>query len=85
MVRKALLTSIVFFSKLLLEVNGYHQLFGYQHSSKYLLLCSTEGSKSYRFWNDMRVSKLKNSNFWVQLWLLLGNTPYSVQILTGIN
>ncbi len=25
-----------------MEVNGYHQLFGHQHSSKYLLLCSTE-------------------------------------------
>ncbi len=24
------------------EVNGYHQLFGFQHSSKYLLLYSTE-------------------------------------------
>ncbi len=25
-----------------MEVNGYQQLFGYQHSSKYLLLCSAE-------------------------------------------
>ncbi len=25
-----------------MEVNGYHQLVGHQHSSKYLLLCSTE-------------------------------------------
>ncbi len=25
-----------------LEVNGYHQLFGCQHSSKYLILCSKE-------------------------------------------
>jgi len=24
------------------EVNGFGQLFGYRHSSKYLLLCSTE-------------------------------------------
>ncbi len=31
-----------------MEVNGYHQLFGYQHSSKYLLLCSTEQRSSYR-------------------------------------
>jgi len=25
-----------------MEVNGVHQLFGYKHSSKYLLLCSTD-------------------------------------------
>ncbi len=25
-----------------MEVNGYRQLLGYQHSSKYLLLCSAE-------------------------------------------
>ncbi len=31
-----------------LEVNGYHQLFGCQHSSKYLILCSKERN-SYRF------------------------------------
>ncbi len=31
------------------NVNGYRQLFGYQHSSKYLLLCSTEERNSYRF------------------------------------
>ncbi len=33
----------------IMEINGYHQLFGYQHSLKYLLLCSTEGSNSHRF------------------------------------
>jgi len=27
-----------------MEVNGYRQLSGYQHSLKYLLLCSTEES-----------------------------------------
>jgi len=33
-----------------MEVNGSHQLFDYQHSSKYLLLCSKEEEKknSYR-------------------------------------
>ncbi len=31
-----------------LGVNGYHQLLGYSHSSKYLLLCSTEERNSYR-------------------------------------
>ncbi len=25
-----------------MEIDGYQQLFGYQHSSKYLLLCSTK-------------------------------------------
>jgi len=25
-----------------IKVNGYHQLSGYQHFSKYLFLCSTE-------------------------------------------
>ncbi len=34
------LTSIVCFPYI--EVNGHQQLFGYQHSLKYLLLCSTE-------------------------------------------
>uniref|UniRef100_A0A8C1ICM4 Palmitoyltransferase n=1 Tax=Cyprinus carpio TaxID=7962 RepID=A0A8C1ICM4_CYPCA len=33
----------------IMEVNGYRQLFGYQHSSNHLLLCSTEKRKSYRF------------------------------------
>jgi len=28
-----------------MEVNGSHQLFDYQHSSKYLLLCSKEEEK----------------------------------------
>ncbi len=32
-----------------MKVNGDHQLFGYQHSSKYILLCSTEQRNSYRF------------------------------------
>ncbi len=32
-----------------MEVNGYQQLFGYQHSSKYHLLCSAEKMNSYRF------------------------------------
>jgi len=37
------------YGKNTMEVNGVHQLF--QHSSKYLLLCSTEGVQ------NMRVSK----------------------------
>ncbi len=32
-----------------MEVNGYRQLFGYQHSSKYLILCSAAEKDSYRF------------------------------------
>ncbi len=32
-----------------MEVNGYCQLVGYAHSSKYLLLCLTEERNSYRF------------------------------------
>jgi len=32
-----------------MEVNGYRQLSGYQHSSEYLLLCPTEERNSYRF------------------------------------
>ncbi len=30
------------FHSIFLEVNGYLQLFGYQYSSNYLILCSTE-------------------------------------------
>ncbi len=29
-----------------MEVNGHRQLFGYQYTSKYLLLCSTEETHS---------------------------------------
>jgi len=32
-----------------MEVNGVHHLSGYQHSSKYFLLSSTEERNSYRF------------------------------------
>ncbi len=32
-----------------MKVNGYHQLFGYQHSSEYLILCSTAKRNSYRY------------------------------------
>ncbi len=32
-----------------MEINGYCQLFSYQHSSRYLLLCSDEERNSYRF------------------------------------
>ncbi len=37
-----------------MEVNGYSQLFSYQHSSKYLILCSTEERNSYRFGTTLR-------------------------------
>ncbi len=33
----------------IMEVNGDQKLFGYQHSSKYHLLCLTEERNSYRF------------------------------------
>ncbi len=48
----------------IMRVNGYSQLFGYQHSSKYLLLCSTEERNScsfgtsWRWVNDKRISNL---------------------------
>ncbi len=32
-----------------MEVNSYRQLFGYQHSSKYFILCSAEERNSYGF------------------------------------
>jgi len=39
-------THSIFFPTM--EVNGYHQLFDYLHSLKYLLLCSTEERNPYR-------------------------------------
>lgn len=39
-------TGSVFHTK---EVNDYRLLFGYQNSSEYLTLCSTEEGGSYRF------------------------------------
>ncbi len=39
------LTSVAW--KNTMKVNGYHQLFGYQHSSKYLILCLTEERVNY--------------------------------------
>jgi len=30
-----------------MEINGHHQLSGYHHSLKYLILCSTEERNSY--------------------------------------
>ncbi len=33
--------------KNIMKTNGYHQLFGYQHSSKYLILCLTEERVNY--------------------------------------
>jgi len=40
------------------EVNGFGQLFGYRHSSKYLLLCSTEERNFFFF--------KQNFYFWVK-------------------
>jgi len=39
-----------------MEVNGAHQLSGYQHSSKYVILWSTE-DKLIQVLNNLRVSK----------------------------
>ncbi len=36
-------------------VNGYRRLFGYQHSSKYIILWRKE---LIQFWNNMRVNQL---------------------------
>ncbi len=54
-----------------MEVNGYKKLFGCQHSSNYLLLCSTEDRNSYRFGNNMRVVNDDTFSFWV-------NYPFKV-------
>ncbi len=40
--------SIIYFFLHTMEVNGYRQLFGYQHASKYLLLFSKETVNSYK-------------------------------------
>ncbi len=51
-VNKQLMVVIYFHSmekKNTLEVNGYRQLFGYQHSSKYRLVCSKEERNLYMF------------------------------------
>ncbi len=37
-----------------MEVNGYRQLSGSQHSSNFLLLCSTQETNSYRFVKALR-------------------------------
>ncbi len=41
--------TFIIWKKNTMKVNGYCQLFGYQHSSKYRLLCSAEEINSYRF------------------------------------
>ncbi len=41
------MTSIVWIHAM--EVNGYRQQSGHQHSSEYLFLCVIEGINSYRF------------------------------------
>jgi len=51
LITKQLMYPIDFHSIFLptIEFNGVHQLSGYQHSSKYLPLCSAEERNSYRF------------------------------------
>ncbi len=51
-----------------MEINGYHQLFGYQHSSKYGIW-----QKLIQVWNNMRVSKWQNFHFWVNYPFKSGN------------
>ncbi len=48
-----------------MKVNGYHQLFGYYHSSKYLLLCSAAQRNSYRFETTWGWENDNNFLFWV--------------------
>ncbi len=62
LVAKELTVAIDFCSmeKTTMEANGYYQMFGYQHYSKYLLLCSTAEGKKWR------VPKCwQNFYFWV--------------------
>jgi len=40
-----------------MEVNGGPQWFSYKHSSKYLILCSTEKKKFIKVWNNLTMSK----------------------------
>ncbi len=78
---------LLFFIFLSMEVNGYQQLFGYSHFSKYLLLCSAEERCSYRFgtslgWeNDDRIFIFwwtfpLNKN---EIYYIFQNVPLSVQ------
>ncbi len=46
------------------DVNGYCQRFSFQHSSKYLLLCSTDKRK-IQVWNNLRPMKWQKFHFWV--------------------
>jgi len=47
-----------------IEVNGGQKLFGYPHSLKHHLLCSTDNLT--QVWNNLRVSKWsQNFPFWV--------------------
>ncbi len=53
------MTVAIDFRRNTLEVNGVQQLFGFQYSLKYHLLCSVEESNSYRFGTTWR---------WVKWW-----------------
>jgi len=46
--KEDVLKNIVEYGENTMEVNGAQQLFGYQHSSKYRLLCSAKQRNSYR-------------------------------------
>ncbi len=49
-----------------MEVNGDQQLFGYQHSLKYLLFVLKRRKKLMQTWNTVMVSKWwQNLHFWV--------------------
>jgi len=48
-----------------MEVNGYRQLFDYEHSLKYLLLCPAERKKFIQFWNNIRVSKINDDRTFI--------------------
>ncbi len=55
-----------------MEVNGYCQLFGYQHSSKYLFFVYHRRRKCIQVWNNSALSKWwQNFHFWV-------NYPFTV-------
>ncbi len=49
----------------MVKLNGYRQLFGYQHSSKYLLVYSTEVRNTYRIRTSGGWINYDNFHFWV--------------------
>ncbi len=65
-----------------MEVNGYHQLFSFQHSLKYLLLCSTEETNSLKFGTWGR-ENFDNIHFWVHYPLNIQETSRDKIIRTA--